>query len=103
MENKYELILTISNHGYSKEIMETAKLAGARGGTIMHGRSSTIDDAIKFLGITILPEKDIILIVTTVTKKKDIMLAISSKYGANTEAHGLCFSLPVDEAIGFNF
>lgn len=30
---KHELIIIISNHGFREEIMETAKLNGARGGT----------------------------------------------------------------------
>lgn len=103
MDNQYELIIAISNHGFSKEIMEAAKQAGARGGTIMHGRSTILEENRKFFGITISPEKDLILIVTVAEKKKDIMIAISSKFGAGTEAHALCFSLPVDDVIGFNF
>lgn len=101
--NKYELIIIICNHGFSEEIMETAKLAGARGGTIMHGRGTAIDDAKKFFGITIHPEKDIILIVSTVSKKQEIMKTVSSQHGVMSSAHSVCFSLPIDEAIGFNF
>ena len=45
------------------EIMETAKVAGARGGTIIHARGSAQKDAEQFLGITIQPEKEIIMII----------------------------------------
>lgn len=103
MENKYELIVTICNHGYSEEIMESAKQAGAKGGTIMHGRSTAINETKKFFGITIHPEKDMLLIVTTEIKKTDIMKAIATNHGVATEAHALCFSVPVDDLIGFNF
>ena len=38
--SKYDLIIVICNHGFSEEVMETAKSHGARGGTIMHGRGT---------------------------------------------------------------
>jgi len=103
MTSKYELIMIICNHGYSEEIMESAKLAGARGGTIMHGRSTATHEEKKFFGITIHPEKDILLIVTTDIKKSDIMKSVVTNHGVETDAHSLCFSVPVDEVFGFNF
>lgn len=102
-EHKHELIIIISNQGFVDEIMETAKLNGARGGTVLHGRSTATAEAVKFFGITVQPEKEIILIVTTKSKKSAIMKAITDKHGVNTEARSLCFSLPVSETVGFNF
>ncbi|NLD26878.1 MAG: P-II family nitrogen regulator [Acholeplasmataceae bacterium] len=98
-----KLILTICNDGFAEEIMEEAKLAGARGGTIMRGRSSAIHEETKFFGITIHPEKDILMIVTKDEDCSAIMKAISNKHGVGTAAHALCFSMPIDETIGFNF
>lgn len=100
---KHELIVIISNQGFVDEIMETAKLHGARGGTVIHGRSTATDDAVKFFGIKVQPEKSIILIVTTKSKKSSIMKAITDNHGINTPARSLCFSLPVTETVGFNF
>ncbi|MCK9471540.1 MAG: P-II family nitrogen regulator [Bacilli bacterium] len=100
---KHELIVIISNHGFVDEIMETAKLNGARGGTVLHGRSTATEDAVKFFGIKVQPEKSIILIVTTKAKKSTIMKAVTDKHGVNTEARALCFSVPVSETVGFNF
>jgi len=98
--NKYELIVTIAQRGSFDDIKETAKNSGARGGTLIHGLGMNKEEAIKFFGITIEPEKDIILIVV---KKKDssaIMKSILEIAGLNTKHRGVCFSLPVDSAFG---
>lgn len=99
----YKLIVTICNHGYADDIMSVAKKAGARGGTVMRGRSTAIHEETKFFGITIHPEKDLILIVTTKDGCVPIMDAINKAHGVGKEAHALSFSLPIDDAIGFNF
>jgi len=43
-----------------------------------------------------------ILILAECDKKVPIMQAISENYGLNTKAHGLIFSLPVDNVIGLS-
>ena len=53
-----------------------------------------------FLGITIQPEKDIILIVTEPETRNNIMKEISSKMGIGTKSHAICFSVPVDATVG---
>jgi hypothetical protein len=98
-----ELILFICNHGFAYEAMTEARKAGARGGTIIHGRSSISTEKAKFFGITLHPEKDILLIVCLEDQKTSLMKAMTSKYGVSTEARGLCFAVSVDEAIGFSF
>ena len=65
MEQCYtnELILTIVDNGHFNQVMEAAKSAGATGGTLIHARGLGTEEAIKYLGITITPEKDIVMIV----------------------------------------
>lgn len=102
-EQKMEAILYVCNHGYAYEAMTEARKAGARGGTIIHGRSSISTEKEKFFGITIHPEKDILLIVCLADQKQKLMIALTEKYGVASEARGLCFSIPVSDAIGFSF
>lgn len=98
-----EVILFICNHGFAYEAMTEARRAGARGGTILHGRSSVSTEKAKFFGITIHPEKDLLMIVCLEDQKVALMKAITAKYGVATEARGLCFSMKVEDAIGFSF
>jgi len=103
IQNKnYQLILTIVNEGYSEEIMNGAKKMGAGGGTVIHGRGLGSKEATKFLGISIEPEKDVILILTEKEKKDQIMNEINQKAGLSTGGQGICFSIPVDTVIGLD-
>ncbi|MCR3906263.1 MAG: hypothetical protein NUK62_04460 [Tenericutes bacterium] len=103
MGKNKEVIIYICNHGFAYEAMAEARKAGARGGTIIHGRSSISQEKDKFFGITLHPEKDILMIVCLEKQKNALMKAITSKYGVKTEARGICFSMKVDESIGFSF
>jgi nitrogen regulatory protein PII len=96
----YHLIVTIVNSGFFDQVMEAAKKAGANGGTVVHARGLGSKEAMKYLGITIQPEKDLILILTPKDKKLAIMESIMHEVGLNTAGNGICFSLPVDSAIG---
>ena len=97
----HHLIVTIIAEGYSEKVMNTAKNAGAGGGTLINGRSIyQTNSKRQFLGFSIEPEKDLILIVTEEAKKNDIMNAIVKETGLKTEGGGIIFSLPITEAIG---
>ena len=98
----YHLIVTIVNSGFFDQVMTAAKKAGANGGTVVHARGLGSKEAKKYLGITIQPEKDLILILTPKDKKLAIMESIKQEVGLNTPGNGICFSLPVDSAIGIN-
>lgn len=101
-KSNQELIITIANEGYAENVMNAAKSAGATGGTTINGRGLETEKVIKFLGISIEPEKDIVLILTTNEKKIDIMNKIVEKCGLKTKGAGICFSLPVSHVIGLN-
>lgn len=96
------LIIIICNNGSAEDVMQEARAAGARGGTILRARGSADQNTSQFIGITIQPEKEVILIITKEEEKNDIMRSINAKLGVGTEAHAICFSLPVDGLIGVN-
>jgi hypothetical protein len=99
-DQKYDLIVSIVNHGFTTEVMESAKSAGATGGTVLHGRKIGLDEDAKFLGITPQLEKDIVAIISAHEKRNDIMRAITQNCGQSTEARGIILSLPVEEIEG---
>lgn len=99
----HELIIVISNKGYTDQIMDTAKEKGARGGTIVHGKGTASDETRRFFGLEIQAEKEIILIVVPKDKTNEIMKAISFEHGVNTKARSLCFALPISKLTGFTF
>ena len=99
-ETNKHLIITIANEGFAEMVMNAGKKAGATGGTTINGRGLETEKIIKFLGISIEPEKDIVLILTDDDKKTPIMNEIVNTCGLKTPGAGICFSVPVENVAG---
>ena len=97
---EYELIVVISQQGYTDIIMDAARGAGAYGGTIIHAKGTGNVETEKFMGVTIAAEKEIVYIVSKAAEKNAIMKAIMEKAGLNSKAKAICFSLPVSDTAG---
>ncbi|MBR6770155.1 MAG: P-II family nitrogen regulator [Lachnospiraceae bacterium] len=95
-----ELIVVISNQGYSNVVMDAAREKGARGGTVIRAQGTGMEKAEKFLGVSIAAEKEIIFIVTKKEKKNEIMKAIMDEAGLESKARAIVFSLPVTSTAG---
>ena len=95
---KQELLIVIGNRGYSEQIMDAAREAGATGGTVIHANGTGMKRAEKFFGISLSSERELILIVTATPKKNAIMQSIMKKAGLETDAKAVVFSLPVTAA-----
>lgn len=97
---KHEVILCIVNTGFSETVMEAAKDAGARGGTILNARGTANKEAESFFKIAIQPEKEIVMILVDSKIKDDVLHALYQKAGLDTMGQGIAFALPVDEVVG---
>jgi len=99
-QTKHDLILAIVNRGFTDLVMEAALPAGARGGTVVHARGAGAEQASRFLGITIQPEKEMVLILVPHEIKVPVMQSIVRDAGMSSEGQGLVFSLPVNDVMG---
>ena len=97
----FELILAVANEGRNEMVMDAARAAGARGGTILHGKGTGSKDAEKFFKMSIGSEKEVILIVAGAQQKSEIMRSILKNAGPDTEAGAIVFSMPISEIAGF--
>ncbi|MDR1787626.1 MAG: hypothetical protein LBR16_04165 [Treponema sp.] len=95
-EIQNDLIISVINQGYSDEFMACAKAAGARGGTVINARGLAHEGPVKFFGVTVQDEREIILILSARENKAAIMRAVSEAYGITSKAGGLIFSVPAD-------
>ncbi|MDR2176164.1 MAG: hypothetical protein LBO82_09565 [Synergistaceae bacterium] len=96
----YELILAVANRGYNQEVMDAARAGKAAGGTIINAKGFALSGAEKFFGISLQPEKEIIVILTPSERKAGIMKAIAEKAGPQTLAGAVTISLPVSDVEG---
>ena len=99
-KEKYEVVVVIVNEGHSDKVMDAARDAGARGGTIAHARGSGTKDIEKKYGIVITPQKEMIYILVNENIRDAVMSAINKAVGLDTVGQGIIFSLPVDNISG---
>ena len=97
---KYSLIAAVVNQGYSEEVMDAARTAGAAGGTVVHSRRIGKKETMGFWGMSIQEEKEMLFIVADNESKLNIMQAIGEKCGMHSQAKGIVLSLPIDSVIG---
>ncbi len=93
------LILVAVNQGHTDQVMETAKKAGARGGTILRAHFSGPEESEQFYGITLQAEKEIIVILATNQTRNLIMEMINKEHGVNSEAGALICSTAVEQVV----
>jgi len=97
---KYELLVVIANQGYTELIMDAAREQQAGGGTVLHAKGTGMEKAEKFLGFSLVNEKEMVFIVVKTATKNRIMRAIMDKAGLSTKAQSIVFSLPVTGTAG---
>ncbi len=102
METNFESIFCIVNAGFSDAVMDAARECGAKGGTVLNARGTTSLEAQKVFGISIQPEKEIVMILVPTEIKEQILHTLYQAVGLKTPGQGIAFSLPVTNVIGIN-
>ncbi|MDR0356921.1 MAG: P-II family nitrogen regulator [Clostridiales Family XIII bacterium] len=97
---EFGLIVTIVNRGYADTVIDAAREAGARGGTVLYARGTGIHETEKFMNISIQPEKEMVLTLVRKGAVKDVTHAILIAAGLKTQGRGISFTLPVTDVVG---
>ena len=100
MKFEHEVIFCVVNAGFSDAVMDAAKEFGARGGTVIRARGTANSESEKLFGITIQPEKEIVMILVDKKIKNDILHALYKAVGLNTPGQGIAFTVPVVDVVG---
>lgn len=95
----YKLITIIVNSGHGDDVMEAARKAGASGGTIMSARGTGTEDDVKFFGITLVPEKDMLLIACEDEKREAVMAAIAAVPSINQPGGGIAYTMNIEKFV----
>lgn len=94
-ENMYHKITVVVERGNAEDVMEAARGAGARGGTILHGRGSSGKEARTIFGMEIEPEKEIIIILTPTAITRQVFDAVAEKMDIETPGKGIMYIEPL--------
>ncbi len=99
-KRNFEMVFCIVNAGFSGEVMDAAREAGATGGTVIHARGTANKKAEDTFKITISPEKDLVMIAVHSDIKDQVLKNIYDNVGIGTDGNGIAFSIPILDAVG---
>ena len=97
---KASLIVSIVRKGWGSTVLEASVTAGARGGTVLFGRGAGINEQEKIFGMSIEPEKEIVLTVARSDRIDAILEEIVRAADLNDTGRGIAFVLPVEKVVG---
>lgn len=93
------MILITCNRGSSGEIMETAKKAGARGGTVLRARWSGAEDLEQSYGLTLTPEREILIIVVPTQIRNAVMESVNVEHSLRSQSEAVVCSLAIEQFV----
>ena len=97
---KHEVVFCIVNSGYAEAVMDSAREAGATGGTVLHASGTANPQAERFFGLSIEPSKDMVMILVDSKIKETVLHNLYRDVGLKTAGQGIAFTLPVSEVVG---
>ena len=99
-KDEFEVIFCIVNKGHSLSVMDAARSMGAKGGTILNAKGTGNKENEVFFGITIQPEKEIVIILVNKKIRDEVLHEVYEKAGLDTKGQGIAFTLPVSSVAG---
>ena len=97
--NKNVLITFIVNHGDAYDIMTAARAAGAKGGTIVNAHGTSREGDLKFLGMNLMSEKEMLLIMAEKNMAQKIINAVKDLPIFKKPGGGIIYTTDVNQFI----
>lgn len=94
-------ITCIVQRGRAEKVVDAALKAGAPGATYYYGRGTGVRQKLGVLSKLIVPEKEIILIVTRESQTDAVFEAIVKAGKLDKKGQGFAYIHKVDRAVGF--
>ncbi len=100
MKNDYHnhLIVISLNEGYTEDVMQVARKAGATGGTVIKGRLADAQQFAEFVNTEVDGEREILFILAPSKVSEQIMTDVNKEFGLSSPANGILFAVPVEKA-----
>ncbi len=77
---RHHCILVVINRGFADEVVHQARLSGATGATILHGRGTDLKGSVRvpLLNVEVQPEKEIVMLVTSTAVSNQVATILDS-------------------------
>ncbi|NLW59168.1 MAG: P-II family nitrogen regulator [Firmicutes bacterium] len=100
IEPMYNAIFVVVDRGKAEEVVDAAKLAGARGATVINARGSGIHETKKLFAMPIEPEKEIVMVLARAEITDAIVSKIREELQIEEPGKGIMFILNVEQTYG---
>jgi nitrogen regulatory protein PII len=100
VESVFKKLSVIVDRGMSEDVMDIARKAGVRGGTILHGRGAGAEIATRLFGVEIEPEKELVIILTPSGLIDKVMNSLVDGLHLDEPGKGILFVEPIIETRG---
>lgn len=97
-EHNYNLIIISVNEGYSDDVMQVARKAGATGGTVIKGRLANVEQFADIAQNDVDDEREILCILAPHKTSAQIMEDVNKEFGITSAANGIIVSVPTEKA-----
>ncbi|MDP3065452.1 MAG: P-II family nitrogen regulator [Methanobacteriaceae archaeon] len=98
--SEFKLIYVVVEAGHGSFIMNSAREAGAEGGTTYFARGTSIHEHGKFLGVPIEPEKEVVMIIIKDSMADQVFDYVVKKGELDTPGKGVAFILDLSRVAG---
>lgn len=96
----YQNIITIVNRGKAEDVIEAAKAAGSKGGTIINARGSGVNETSKLFNMDIETEKEMVMILSKENITDNIVSSIRERLEIDKPGNGIIFIQNVNKTYG---
>lgn len=97
-EHHHNLIFISVNEGYSDDVMQVARKAGATGGTVIKGRLANIEQFADIGKTDVDGEREILCILAPHKTSAQIMEDVNKEFGITSAANGIILAIPTEKA-----
>jgi nitrogen regulatory protein PII len=96
----YYSITVVVDKGKAEDVIDAATQAGSRGGTIINARGSGIHETSKVFSMDIVPEKEVVMILSEREKTEQIVDSIRTALKIDEPGNGIIYLQEVNKTYG---
>jgi nitrogen regulatory protein P-II 1 len=100
LKGRLNLITCVLQRGKANDVAKAAMQAGAKGATIVYGRGMGVGELMGALGFAIVPQKEVIQIVTTSDSTRKLFDVVVAAAELTKPGMGIAYIIPIHEAAG---
>lgn len=100
LKGRLNLITCVLQRGRANDVAKAAMQAGAKGATVLYGRGMGVGELMGALGFAIVPQKEVIQIVTTADSTRKLFDVVVAAAELDKPGMGIAYVIPIQEVAG---